>query len=286
MAECLPKSSNPTKNKFSSNWSASKNNIFKDNNKTKNISSFQTDPTTVESQEFHKDICAKKITSISDFIFNSENKFKINSIFDYKGAKEFIKSKKIALQEIKINFSSIPKLEINDHSKRKSLKNTNYMIKINYENKNIKMDNKNNNKAERKSSISSKNIMNKKNLSYVGSENKDKYSQKTKSNKKKLYIEKGIDIGEERKKRKSIKGLSLGSKYNEYEIKMFKDKSVKTIKPIKLKIRDKLKDNNTINNKNNKRLVNNYASIFSDDSISSKESLFKIVSKINEDNDL
>ena len=189
------------------------------------------------ANELKRENINKTMTNIDSLI---NKKFKLNSAFDHKGSKNFLNSKKIALQQIILDDDESididPKNETNKHLKN-SNKHKNIGGKsLKEEERNIINYNNANNSHKKKKE--EKNIINEYfNNIYKSSTNNRKFFSSQKINKK------------------------LAHKfYSNHELKMFEDKEIKKIKSIK-KDKNKSKKNNNAN-KNISFIEKNDSSIF------------------------
>lgn len=183
----------------------------------------------------------KSVSLKNSLITNSEllkfissglkNKINFTSVFDHKGCKKFLQSKNIALQEILVNDE-----EIESNKKNKENEKIIQIYGIN--------EFSNKRKSEEKKNYS-KNFLTPEKLYKCQNENsktnKSKDKKKEKSIKNKIKIKKPMtnkflwsykicDINDELSKHKNGK---IAKTRNTYEIKMFKDKDIKNIEPIK-----------------------------------------------------
>ena len=181
-----------------------------------------------------------------------QKRIKFNSAFDHKGSKKFLYSKKVALEEIKLDYSDNSSNNdsdtLNESNKQKDF-TSNIYPKIFINKKKIQKNNSNN------LFLLSKN-----------NELKDKTPKKARS-KNKLYINRDYI------KTTITKELIFNKKLKKYcssqELKMFNDKDIKKIKPIK--------KTNYVKNKN-ERKHSKY--LFIETEKSDDSSLFNIISQI------
>ena len=161
------------------------------------------------ANELKKEKINKTMTNIDSFI---NKKFKLNSVFDHKGSKNFLNSKKIALQQIILD---------DDESIDIDLKNET--------NKHLKNSNKHKNIGGKSLKEEERNIIN--------------YNKANNSHKKKKEERKIIN--------KYFSNNKISKKlphkfYSNHELKMLEDKEIKKIKSIK-KDKNKSKKNNNAN---------------------------------------
>lgn len=181
--------------------------------------------------ELKRENINKTMTDIDSLI---NKKFKLSSAFDHKGAKNFLNSKNIALQQIILDDDEStdidPKNGTNEH-----LKNSNKKKNIN--GKSIK-------KEER-------NIINSKNETVVKNSNKKKKEDKNILNE---YFSNAYESPTNNRKYFSNKKINkkLPHKfYSNQELKMFEDKEIKKIKSIR---KDKKRNKSNKNNIESKRI--------------------------------
>ena len=164
--------------------------------------------------------------NLINFISNL-HKFSFSSAFDYKGAKSFLKSKEKALDEIVIDGNM--QFHKNDKNKNKNIKN----------NRDEEGNSKETKRKETHTDISPLSIKNKYQSKFE--DEKDEISSKIKIRKnhsrKELNNFKFLQNKNEEKIMKDI-GLKMpkvSSKFcSNIELKMFNDKSLSKIKPIKV----------------------------------------------------
>ena len=156
-----------------------------------------------------------------------KNKINFTSVFDYKGSKNFLQSKNIALQEILVNDDEIGDIENNNVKKENSK-----IIQI-YEISEFS----NKRKSEEKKCLTPEKLYGYQNENTKSNKSKNKKKEKSSKNKGKikkpmtdkfLWSYKIDDINDELSKNKNGKITKTP-----YEIKMFKDKDIKDIEPIK-----------------------------------------------------
>ena len=164
-----------------------------------------------------------------------KNKINFTSVFDYKGSKNFLHSKNIALQEILINDEDI---EINKE-KGKIIQlyeiESEFSIKRKSEEKNYYS----------KNCLTPQKLYGYQNENTKSNKSKDKKKEKSSKNKRRikipltnkfLYSYKIDDINDELSKNKNGK---ITKTRNTYEKKMLKNKDIKEIEPIKKKRQNK-----------------------------------------------
>ena len=185
--------------------------------------------------------------NLKDFISNL-NRFNFSSAFDHKGAKSFLKSKGKALKEICINENISDEEEQN---KKKEEKKKHKISSSKYITKQLKKD-----MISYKTKIKSTN-----NLQIFQNQIYDDHSKEKKKSKKKKF-KKVVSSKENNYThintflKKDFKNISkTPSKFqSQIELKMFNDKSLNKLKPIRGKsINDNLGDNKvgTFTNNNN-----------------------------------
>jgi len=183
----------------------------------------------------------KTMTNIDSLI---NKKFKLNSAFDRKGAKNFLNSKKIALQQIILD---------DDASTDSDQKNGTNKQKKN-SNKNKNFSGKSLEKKER-ASINSNNI----------AVMKNSYKKKKEEKKMNEYFSNFYGSSTNNKKYFSSKKMSkkLPHKFcSNQELKMFKDKEIKKIKSIKKEKKKSKSKKNNFGNENISFMEKNDSSIF------------------------
>jgi len=183
----------------------------------------------------------KTMTNIDSLI---NKKFKLNSAFDRKGAKNFLNSKKIALQQIILD---------DDASTDSDQKNSTNKQKKN-SNKNKNFSGKSLEKKER-ASINSNNI----------AVMKNSYKKKKEEKKMNEYFSNFYGSSTNNKKYFSSKKMSkkLPHKFcSNQELKMFKDKEIKKIKSIKKEKKKSKSKKNNFGNENISFMEKNDSSIF------------------------
>ena len=202
----------------------------------------------------------KTTKNIEDFTNFFTKKIKFSSAFDHIGSKQFLNSKKEALELIVLDEDSI--LSNNENEMQNNKKKER---KMKYENSKTFITK---NKRPRSSKIIT-DIMSKNNL-------RNKIQEK-----KRL---KGKDYSDKKEKNKRIntlivqkfnnKNKELSKFFSSQELKMFEDKEVKKIKPIK-----KLYNDSEINKKKNNTKISQFQFVGSGISIDS--SLFDFVSQMH-----
>lgn len=214
----------------------------------------------------------KSVSLKNSLITNSEllkfissglkNKINFTSVFDYKGSKNFLQSKNIALQEILVNDEEIEEIENNNVKKENSK-----IIQI-YEINEFS----NKRKSEEKKCLTPEKLYGYQNENTKSNKSKNRKKEKSSKNKRKikkpmtdkfLWSYKIDDIDDELNKNKNGK---ITKSRNTCEIKMFKDKDIKDIEPIK----------KTKQNKSNKECYN-FVKI---DSEENDLSLFDMISQL------
>jgi hypothetical protein len=187
-----------------------------------------------------------------DIIFRKffKKKIRFNSAFDHKGSKQFLKSKKLALQHIIIDENnsssneSDTQNESNKRAKSPKLKHPKTTVIKKVENR-----------AKSSNNIFFLKHDNLKNKAYETSNNKNK----------KLFVKSLV-----------TKELNINKKINKFfssqELKMFHDKEINKIKPIK-----NYENNSKINKENKQKL---FPFVESDNNKSIDSSLFNMVSQM------
>ena len=220
-----------------------------------------------------------KFNKINDnFINFFKKKIQFNSAFDHAGSKQFLNSKKAALEKIIIDEDSITsnnedtqsnsnKKKNKKRERRKYRKSDDHRTKssddvLEYtEKKKFRLEAKSKSKSKRKSKEKEKE---------KGKE-KDKYKEKGKGKRKEKDREKERLI-----KTIVTKELDISKKldkcYSSQELKMFKDEEINKIKPIKSNF-NKMKTNKVSN-----QLAINFPFVGSEKSI---DSIFKVVSEMD-----
>ena len=168
-------------------------------------------------------------SNLIDFISNA-NKFKFDSCFDQKGAKLFLKSKRMALKEISIDENLIEEKEEIKDKKREKKRHKSTSSKA--------LDKNVDNRIKNGLASYKKKIRSMKNLDlfysphttlepHVIGKKKSKKKQ-DKSNKENVYIKNIImdELNIDKRKKKF---------YSQIEINMFNDQNIKKLKPIKEK---------------------------------------------------
>jgi len=224
-------------------------NFKSDITKSKILSNVESDGTAL----YYK---SSKLNKINDnFAIFFKKKIKFSSAFDHIGSKQFLSSKKAALEQIKIDDNSISSNNEETQS-----------------NSNKKKDKKREKYRYRKSDDyrpkSSKNILESTKKKKIRRKTYNKIESKSNSkskSKEKEYIIKTI----------VTKELDLSKKldtcFSSQEIKMFKDEEINKIKPIKSNF-NKMKTN-----KENNHLTTHFPFVGSENSI---DSIFKVVSEM------
>ena len=164
------------------------------------------------SSTSNKNICE---SNLKEFISNA-NKFNFYSAFDHKGAKYFLKSKGKALKEISIEDISIT----DDESSEKENKNTRKAKKEK------ERRHKHHKSSHQNTAVNSK--------KYIFSSNLESRHQSAKNASKKAFSlkNKNKEILNLVNK-KAIKKNKSSKFYSQIELKMYKDKTINKLKPIK-----------------------------------------------------
>ena len=206
-------------------------------------------PSRHKSDRIHK---TKK--NIEDFTYFFTKKIKFNSAFDHIGSKQFLNSKKEALELIILDEDSI--LSDNEIKNNKKIER-----RMKYENSITK--NKRPKSSKNTTDFMEKNNFTNKVLDKKSSKGKN-YSEK-KNKKKRINTSIVQKFNNKNKKSKF---------FSSQELKMFEDKEVQKIKPIK-----KLYKDLEINKKKNNTKISQFQFVGS--GISSDSSLFDIVSQMH-----
>lgn len=250
-----------------------KNNIKIELNK-KNIEKFGTSLKNKKKGNNNNKIDKPTQDNLKDFISNLRKNF--SSPFDHKGAKNFLKSKGKALKEIELNENILDKEdEIKAESKQKFFKNIKHKSSKGLNNNLIKdfRVNRHSSNEGIKTMKNLKIINNKKHANTV-TENFEISEKKSKSKHKKLksskennvlisnFILKEINIDQKRPKKFC----------SQMELKMFNDKNLNKLKPIKVRKHFSSK-------KQNIRI--NEANVHRTDTWKTDSTLFHLVKEIN-----
>ena len=208
-------------------------------------------PKNIKKFENNNNINKPNQDNLKDFISNLKRNF--NSAFDHKGAKSFLKSKGKALKEIELNENILDEEDEIKTENKQNVKNRKY-TSLNGFNQNFTKESRVNRPSSNKQIKTIKNIkiLNNKKHANTISVNTDISDKKSKfKNKKKLmsskennfiisnFILKEINIDKKRPKKF----------YSQVELKMFKDKNLNKLKPIKEKKHFSSKKNNYRNSK-------------------------------------
>ena len=172
-------------------------------------------------------------SNLIDFISNLK-KFNLNSAFDHKGAKSFLKSKEKALKKIIIDENLYDEKSIESNKKKEECLN---IPKIGSHQDLFRLNNKNKDK----------------NQHYLTSlnDNKNKILNTTHDKEEKLISANENEIINKKDKHLKIKKKSTQF-YSQSELKMFNDKELKKLKPIKVKTFKNNPKYNSVYNKNTK----------------------------------
>lgn len=172
-------------------------------------------------------------SNLIDFISNLK-KFNLNSAFDHKGAKSFLKSKEKALKKIIIDENLYDEKSIESNKKKEECLN---IPKIGSHQDLFRLNNKNKDK----------------NQHYLTSlnDNKNKILNTTHDKEEKLISANEKEIINKKDKHLKIKKKSTQF-YSQSELKMFNDKELKKLKPIKVKTFKNNPKYNSVYNKNTK----------------------------------
>lgn len=210
----------------------------------------------VESEAFHYK--STKFNKIND---NYTNFFKkriiFSSAFDHIGSKQFLSSKKAALEQIIIdenNISSNNEDTQNNNNKKRNKKSEKYRYR--------KSDNNRTKSSDNVIEYTKKKKLKKK--TYDRIETKSKSKEKEKSKEKDIIntiVTKELDVSKK-----------LDKCYSSQELKMFKDEEINKIKPIKSNF-NKMKTK-----KENNHIMTHFPFVGSEKSI---DSIFKVVSEMD-----
>lgn len=230
----------------------------------------------VESEEPAFHYKSTKFNKINDnFSSFFKKRIQFSSAFDHIGSKQFLRSKKAALEQIVIDENNISSnnedIQSNNNNKRKSKKREKYRYRKSDKNrpkssddvleytKKKKLRKKTYDKIETKSK-SRKSRSKSKSKSRSKSKGKSKEKEKEKESIIKSYCTKELDISKK-----------LEKCYSSQELKMFNDEEINKIKPIKSNF-------NKMKTKKTNLLNKNFHFIGSEKSI---DSIFKVVSEMD-----
>ena len=193
------------------------------------------------------------------FISNTK-KFKFSSAFDHKGAKSFLKSKGKALKEISIDDNS-------SEQEEKDMK----------KNSSLKIHNKDTNKKKKKDITSDNEKIKTTNHDTINNSHSDNTLKIKKKKKLESYIDNQIYIRKFLNEEFNVKKKKAKKFCSQIELKMFNDKSLYKLKPIKekiVKVHKNIKEQNFNNNR-----INTDFSFVNIDTSHSDSTLLNIVSE-------